>query len=231
MCLSIKRVLCQVHPDLTVEARQPWELLEKNTLLRITWHDLRCDEFCQSSGHCALIAGFQRRKSLCLPHLEREHCPVFLFVFGKRYSWEREQYGQSCPSWVMITGAVGIGMKHVVRCWIHLPGVVTRVAISDLLGRDITPGAMGKVCGISPFHLLGLPVPAPQLHICVVGRKSDLGLVSSRCQVVLTGLASMVSSFFPGQDSGGWRESCLLWTSWQKLPVLMLHEAQDCTCL
>lgn len=74
-------------------------------------------------------------------------------------------------------------------------------------------GHHGKVCGISPFHLLGLPAPEPELHVCVVGRKSDLGPVSSRCQVVLTGLASMVSPFFPGQDSGRWRESCLLWTS------------------
>lgn len=122
-------------------------------------------------------------------------------------------------------------MKHLARCWIHLPGVVTRVAISGLLFRVITPGAMGKVCGISPFHLLGLPAPAPQLHVCVVGSKSDLGPVSSRCQVVLTGLTSMVSPFFPGQDSGRWSESCLLWTSWQKLPDLMLHKAQGCTCL
>lgn len=93
MCLSIKRVLCQVHPDLTVEARQPWDLLEKNTLLRITWHDVRCEEFCQSSGHCALIAGFQQSKSLCLPHLEKENCPVFFVCFwqkillGKRTIW------------------------------------------------------------------------------------------------------------------------------------------------
>lgn len=87
--------------------------------------------------------------------------------------------------------------------------MVTRVAISGLLGRGITPGAMGKVCGISPFHLLGLPAPAPQLHVCVVGRKSDLGLVSSRCQVVLTGLASMVSPFFLGKTlEGGESPAC-----------------------
>lgn len=118
-------------------------------------------------------------------------------LLGKRIIWivlsVMSDHHRCCGAWNEACGQ----MLNT-----HLPGVVTRVAISGLLFRDITPGAMGKVCGISPFHLLGLPAPAPQLHVCVVGRKSDLGPVSSRCQVVLTGLTSIVSPFFPGQDSG-----------------------------
>lgn len=80
------------------------------------------------------------------------------------------------------------------------------VVISGLICRAITPGAMGKECGLSPFHLLDLPILAAQLHLCVIGRKSDLGPISRRCQVVLTDLTNMVLLFFSMQDSGRWRD-------------------------